>query len=310
VTPADGDVRIVVVTFNSAGVLADCLRALPPGVKLTVVDNSSTDGSAALAATIAPQARVVPLSRNIGFGNAANAAFADAAEPYGLLLNPDARAAPDMLDRLREAAGRYPDAAMLAPAVRRSDGGLDFGRHGLFDRPFPPGGAEPVGDCCCPYVGGPAMFLRLAAFRAIGGFDPDLFLYAEDDDLCFRFRRAGLALVHVAAAELGHLGASSTSAVPALDHWKAWHVGWSRLHVTAKHRGAWAARRFGVREVARRWLSLALRPGDRRAARWRGEAAGMRAFLRGERAMANGLAGGGETATRSGGETPHGAIPF
>src|SRR6185312_16727323 len=64
-------VDVVVVTYESAAQLRDCLTALPPGTAVTVVDNASTDGSADLAESLG--ARVVRNAENTGFAAAANA---------------------------------------------------------------------------------------------------------------------------------------------------------------------------------------------------------------------------------------------
>src|SRR5690348_5644248 len=82
---ASGDdlprVAVVIVTFNSADVLGDCLRSLPSqGVDLAAVvvaDNASRDGSVAIAeaATELP-VQTVQLGRNAGYAAAINAGFA------------------------------------------------------------------------------------------------------------------------------------------------------------------------------------------------------------------------------------------
>jgi len=43
------------------------------------------------------------------------------------------------------------------------------------------------------------MFLRRAAFDAVGGFDEEFFLYGEETDLCLRLRRRGHRIVRIDA---------------------------------------------------------------------------------------------------------------
>lgn len=280
-------VAVVVVAFNSASILPACLASIPQECPLVVVDNASTDATAAVAE--AAGARVFRASRNLGFGRGANAGFALVQTEFGLLLNADARLTTGVLDSLAEAATRYPDAGLLAPEIFGDDGALQFG-HALPTTP-PRNRHQPMpaGDCCMDYVGGSAMFFRMSAFRAMGGFDDAIFLYGEDDDMCMRLAAAGHALVHVAGCSVIHAGGKSTTPSPRLEWCKAWHQGWSRMHVEAKHRGRGAA----WRHLAKQWPALALKAGlrrrDARHTKWSGRAAGMAAWARGVSATAVGL---------------------
>ena len=89
-----GDITVVVVSYNSAAVLAQCLRSVPHGpalVVVVVVVDASTDGSATLAAGLGHDMRVIHSAESLGFGRSANFGFAEASTRYGLLLNADAR---------------------------------------------------------------------------------------------------------------------------------------------------------------------------------------------------------------------------
>jgi N-acetylglucosaminyl-diphospho-decaprenol L-rhamnosyltransferase len=285
-----GDITVVVVSYNSAAVLAECLDSVPQGPALVVVDNASTDGSATLAAGLGREVRVIRSAENLGFGRGANLGFAAASTRYGLLLNADARCQPGMLEALLAAAARYPEAGLLAPAVHLPDGRLEFGHRTPFEPRHRRASPMPEGDCCClSYVGGSAMFVPLAAFQAIGGFDPDIFLYHEDDDFCLRMRQAGRTLVHVHAARLTHIGGHSTASSPRLDSSKDWHMGWSRQHLIRKHRGMAAAVWDAVVQLGALGTRLAFRWGDPRRRRWMARAAGILDFIRGRRATTMGL---------------------
>jgi GT2 family glycosyltransferase len=285
-------VTVAVVAYESAAVIERCLAAVDPrAAELVVVDNASRDDTARRVAAV-PRARLVRLARNEGYGAAANRAFADAATRYGLLLNADVALAPDAIERLVAAAERYPDAALLAPAMRTPDGALQFGR-AIFLRPRPargPAPPPPEGDCCAWYVGGAVMLLRLDAFRRVGGFDEALFLFYEDDDLCARLSAAGFSLVHVADAAAEHLAGRSSAGVADLDWWKQFHEAWSRCHVERKHRGAPGLARHLLRSLpGAAAKALLYRLGVRRHRRHDARLAGALAFLAGRPARAIGL---------------------
>lgn len=284
------EVTVVVVCYNSGAVLAECLGSIPPAVRLVVVDNASADDSAGLAARRAPWAQVIRADRNLGFGRAANLGFSQAETRYGLLLNPDTRCAPGMVEALLDAASRYPDAGLLAPGIFTPDGAMQYGRLPIFERrrrraaPVPP-----VGDCCAGYVGGAAMFFPLAAFRAIGGFDPAIFLYYEDDDLCMRMRRAGYSLVHVQAARLDHGSGCSSAPCERIAWSKEWHMAWSRQYMQRKYRGTAKASLCAVGLVIDLAGRLAFRWGHPRRRAWAARLCGTVARLIGRDATTTGI---------------------
>jgi len=287
-SPVTADVSVVIVAYHSAALLTACLAAIPAECPVIVVDNASPDGSAETALAARPHARIIRAPRNLGFGAGANAGFAEAGTEFGLLLNADATLRPDTIAGLVAAARRYPEGALFAPEVIARDGEMQFG-HDLPHRRLRGPVTEPEGDACCWYVGGSAMFLRMSAFRAIGGFDPAIFLYFEDDDLCLRMRAAGHSLLHVAGVQVLHEGGASSAPSPRLDWWKAFHQGWSRLHLEAKHRGRAAAWKLALGEYPTLALKATLRRGNARRTKWAGRAAGMLAWMRGRRATEIGL---------------------
>jgi len=60
---------------------------------------------------------------------------------------------------------------------------------------------------------GAFLMIRRPLFAALGGFDERFFVYWEDADLCTRTGEAGIAIRHVAEAEVGHRGQGTTQAV-------------------------------------------------------------------------------------------------
>src|SRR5918997_720621 len=101
-------VTVVVLNWNGAHLLGDCLRALaaqdvPEGRMQTwVVDNASSDGSLALLAEDFPWVRVIANDRNDGFAGGNNLALREVTTPFVALVNNDARPEPDWLGRLLE----------------------------------------------------------------------------------------------------------------------------------------------------------------------------------------------------------------
>lgn len=105
---AESLVTVVVLNWNGAHLLPDCLRGLaaqdlPEGQVATwVVDNASTDGSMELLADQFPWARAIANDSNDGFAGGNNLALREVATPFVALINNDARPEPDWLRRLLE----------------------------------------------------------------------------------------------------------------------------------------------------------------------------------------------------------------
>jgi GT2 family glycosyltransferase len=88
---------IVIVSWNTRDLLRRCLASVaaesdsfrPDGVETIVVDNASTDGSAAMVRTDFPGTRLLTNLENVGFARANNQGIRGAGGAYLLLLNPD-----------------------------------------------------------------------------------------------------------------------------------------------------------------------------------------------------------------------------
>ena len=252
---------IVIVTYNSAAVLAGCLDTIPDGIRVVVVDNASADASASMAE--ARGTTVLRQDRNLGFGTACNRGAAAVPGADVLFLNPDARLEAGALDRLAATLETYTDAGAVGPLLLGEDGAPALpDRSALHDRPAGPAPPLPEGPCCWPLLTGAALLVRRAAFDALGGFDEAIFLYHEDDDLSLRLRQAGWSLLVEPSARVFHEPARSTPPSFAAIRMREAHAARALLHVTAKHGRPLDTGR--LRRKTWRRLLLALLLADRR----------------------------------------------
>jgi N-acetylglucosaminyl-diphospho-decaprenol L-rhamnosyltransferase len=60
------------------------------------------------------------------------------------------------------------------------------------------------------WVSGACMCVRRSAWEAVGGFDENYFMYAEDMDVCLRIARAGWRIVFDGGAQVWHTVGGST----------------------------------------------------------------------------------------------------
>ena len=216
-------VTVIVVTWNQREFLEECLESLRAQTfqdfELIVVDNGSSDGTAAFLSTLAhQQLHVISNAANLGFCAANNQGIAAARAEFVALLNDDAAARPGWLGAMLEAINADPQLGMVAskivtyrnPQVIDKVGHLIYldgqnrGRGtGLIDH----GQFDSMNETAWP--DGCAALYRATMLDQIGGFDEDFFAYADDAELGLRARIAGWTAVFAPNAVVRHRVGSS-----------------------------------------------------------------------------------------------------
>ena len=197
----------MIVNRDGGDSLFDAIRSLETqhGIEISVlvVDNASAASERERLRAEAPKVRLVPLSRNLGFARAANEGIARTRAPLILLLNNDARLAPDYVARLAarlaldERLAAVQGVVLQADADRIDTAGIEWTGRGealpLFQRASPsslPGGVFEVSG-----ISATAALYRREALDSVGRggrvFDDAFFAYYEDADLSLRLARGG-----------------------------------------------------------------------------------------------------------------------
>ncbi|MBI4671607.1 MAG: glycosyltransferase family 2 protein [Chloroflexi bacterium] len=274
------DLTIVIVSFQVRDCLQRCLESLPRATnslacETIVVDNASTDGSAALVRNEFPQLQLLTNTENLGFAKACNQGLALAQGRYWMLLNPDTEISnehSDSLSLMVSFMDKHVRAGVCGPSLVYPDRSH---QHSAFAFPslaqiymdlFPVhwrlresrlNGRYPLSNYTrgVPFqidhpLGG-ALMVRAATAQQVGWLDEDYFIYAEEVDWCLRIRRAGWEIWCVPAARIIHHEARSTSQFRErmfVELWKA------RLTLFRKHYArAWnAAARYLVGQGMKR----------------------------------------------------------
>lgn len=214
-------ISAVIVTYNSEACVASCveeLRRCLPDAEVLVVDNASTDDSRVAAERAG--ATVLPMEHNVGFGRACNAGAERAREDHVLFLNPDVALREVDGARLNELMAQEPF-GMLVPAA--GDGCFFFTERSWLSetlqlslRALRPRELQsnnrtaPAKAGAASWVSGAVLLVRRSEFLRIGGFDASYFLYYEDRDLSFRYRKQGLPLRTTDALLAEHAGGGSS----------------------------------------------------------------------------------------------------
>lgn len=226
-------VTVVSVCYNSDRLIRDLVTAIPEQTPIVLVDNGRTNTFANLPAD--RNVRIVRLDNNLGFGRGCNAG-ADAAEtPWILFLNPDAKPYPGAIEALLEATTQYPSAVAFNPRIYNEDGSPYFKRRSwLLPRQLYMKKGWPSEDAVVPILSGAALFVSKKSFDYIGGFDPNIFMYHEDDDLSLRLAALG-ELRFVRDSRIVHSAGHSSGRSPEIAKFKAYHMAQSRIYAGQKH---------------------------------------------------------------------------
>lgn len=225
-------VSVVLVNWNTRALteaaVASLLRHERTALEVIIVDNASTDGSADALEARFPDAHVIRSLRNEGFARANNRGVKAARGDYALLLNSDTlfheEVLPACLEALRThgpavvgcrllnrdgttqlSAEPFPRLGALAGEIFRTASGIDAGKRRAL--PVPGAGVKQVDWLC-----GAFLLLERETYLRLGGLSPEIFMYGEDTEFCWRAARQGIRSLYVPDVSITHLGGG------AVDH--------------------------------------------------------------------------------------------
>ena len=201
--------------------LEGCLGALLEDTgdvesEILVVDNASSDDSAAIAERLAAEHESVRLLRsptNRGYAGAVNVALPEARGDYVAVLNMDVQVSPRWLDPLVSLLEARPDAGVACPLIllesdpgRINAAGQNLNKTGLGFNRWLGKPRQTAGDEAFQVTGlhGAAFVIRRELLEHLGGWDETGFLYFEDVELSWLLRIAGNEIWCVPASTVTH----------------------------------------------------------------------------------------------------------
>ncbi|WP_446225974.1 glycosyltransferase family 2 protein [Nocardia sp. IBHARD005] len=228
-SPAPAGLAVVTVTYSPGEHLEHFITTLADATsekpQVILADNGSTDGVPELVAEANSHVTLLHTGGNIGYGGAINRAVAeiDPSIEFVILANPDIRWGVDSIDKMLEAAKRWPRAGAFGPMVREPDGSIypsarrvpglaDGAGHAVLGSVWPKNPwsvryrqeNEEISERVVGWLSGSCLLVRRAAFDTIDGFDSRYFMYMEDVDFGDRMGKAGWHNVFVPDAEVTH----------------------------------------------------------------------------------------------------------
>ena len=221
---------VIIVTYNSAGTIAPCLRSLrgqlPEDhfIEILVVDNASRDSTRDILRNELAGETILLNSENRGFAAAVNQGLEQASGDIILLINPDVVVDHSFLAELLEFFKNRREADIAGAMVSDMSG---VRQPSCWDLPsmrtlalecflphslaLPRVTVSPDVTCEVKMVSGVCMAFRRKVYEQIGGFDERFFMFYEDADYCRRAGEEGMNVYFLAEAKIRHTVSSSSS---------------------------------------------------------------------------------------------------
>jgi len=228
-------VAVVILNWNGQRFLERFLPSVVntnySNLQIIVADNASSDNSIAFLQQHYPNVGIIVNDKNYGFAEGYNQALAKVEADYFVLLNSDVEVPENwikpVIDVMQddESDERI---AVAQPKIKWQQNknsfeyagaaggftdsyGFTFCRGRIFDQLENDNGQYNT-DIPIFWASGAAFFIKSDIWRAIGGFDADLFAHMEEIDLCWRLKNKGYKVVCCTSAEVYHIGGGTLNA--------------------------------------------------------------------------------------------------
>lgn len=239
---------IAIVSYNTKDLLKQCLESLKKNEKrlvfdnksidtnneelisaeIIIVDNASQDGSVEYLEKLKKANKFSNLSlilnkKNVGFGQANNQAMNKAKGEYIFLLNSDTIIKESAISQLLFWLSSHPEFQAVGCKLVNSDSSTQPSvgyfptitrvfemmfidrLKGSMRSMFSPKETQEV-----DWIMGAAMMVRKFVYQETGGFDPQIFMYMEEVEWCYRINKLGYRIAFYPFAKIFHLGGGSS----------------------------------------------------------------------------------------------------
>ena len=212
-------ITVGIVTFKSENVIFNCLKSIKKIKKIIILDNSNDKILKKKIKKKYPKIKILLSKKNLGYGVANNKIITKSKTPFVFILSPDVILKKNCEERLlKSIINLKQDFSILAPISQYRD-------YGFLKKNI----TETEG------VQGFAMLINRSKIIKAGMFDKNIFLYAEELDLCKRLRLNKEKIYINRTAKVFHLGAKSSNIGFEFDKCRNWHFMWSQVYYDKKY---------------------------------------------------------------------------
>lgn len=252
-------VSIIILSYNSADTLKDCLDSLVrvKDAELILVDNHSTDQSPAIGGNYT-QLKLIRAPKNLGFNGGNQLGFEASHGDIVVFLNPDTTVAPTFAHDIEAMFASHTDAGVVGCRILNPDGSLQrtcnrfptlrslLYEHSGYHDLFPHSRAyqryiyadwDRTTPRYVDAVSGACTAVRRTTLEKLGGLDADYFLFYEEFDLSRRVQSIGQKIFFAPTPTIQHIGSTSTKKSDPSFIDATYHA--SRTRYLRQHEGAW-----------------------------------------------------------------------
>jgi len=215
-------ISIIIINYNTEKYIIDLLNSIGGKLdypyEIIIVDNNSKDKLDINKFSSFSNTRVFSLTKNLGFGGGNNFGAKQATGEILWFLNPDTLIQDQSINKAINFLTDHKECGVVSPLLYN-----DLGLTELQDdmianfqtlktlilRTTRPEFALDMEYSEADMVVAASIFIRRDLFERIGGFDEKIFMFMEDDDLCYRVKKEGLKIYIYNGARIIHLKGKS-----------------------------------------------------------------------------------------------------
>jgi hypothetical protein len=226
------DLSIIILSFNTKDLTISCINSIISQYKqeldnnqfeIILVDNASTDDSVeAVKGLGVKNLKIIESKENLGFSKGCNLGAEKAKGEYLLFLNSDTEIKDQGFVKMVDYLKKNEKIGVLGGALKNENGTAQPSTGKFYNLPnlfLAMLGLERAGFLRespsqikkVDWVSGASLMISNKAFEKTGGFAKELFMYAEDMELCYRAARKGFSTYFYPEVMLFHKGRGSSN---------------------------------------------------------------------------------------------------
>ena len=225
------NLTFIIVTFKSNHIIDECIESLPKNSNIIIIENSNNiELKKTLEAKYSNMNVIV--QENSGMGSANNKGIKLCKTDYAFVINPDVKFYKNTMHELIALSSKYNDYSILAP-ICDDEKYPNYKIKNKRIKNYYPDFLD------VDSVDGYAMLINKNKFSDNIYFDEQIFLYLENDDLCFRKKKENHKIYVAKKAKIYHMGGKSHSPIheKEIEFSRNWHWMWSKFYFNKKHNG-------------------------------------------------------------------------